>query len=515
MNEQQKRNEEMIEIDLARLFNAVLQKAWYVVVAAILGACLSFAYTLLAVTPTYESAAMFYVNNSAFSLGEASLSITNGDLVTSRGLVESYLVILNTEDCINEVIDYSDVKRTYSEVKRMLSAEAVNETEIFKVTVTSPDPEEAEDIASAIAYILPKRISNIIEGTSAKIVNTAKIPSRPSSPSYTKNTVIGFAMGLLLSVAVIVFFELGDVTVRDEEDIQQSCKYPILAIVPDMVSSRKRSHYYSSYDKDNPQKKLSTLGGKKQDLSQSAFIGDNINFAAKEAYKLLRTKIQFSFADKNACHVIGMSSAFSGEGKSLSAVNVAYAMSQLNKKVLLIDCDMRRPTIAKKLGIREKPGFSSYLTGQMGADELIQLCGIENNEGAFHVIAAGECPPNPVELLSSENMASVLTSLRKVYDYIIIDLPPVGEVSDAMSVAEQLDGMLLVVRQDLCNRHGLSNAVRQFEFVDTKILGVIYNCKNESKGGYGKRYGYGYGKGYYRKYYKYSNYEHSAEQREK
>jgi capsular exopolysaccharide synthesis family protein len=176
---------------------------------------------------------------------------------------------------------------------------------------------------------------------------------------------------------------------------------------------------------------------------------------------------------------------------------------------------MRRPTIAKKLGIREKPGFSSYLTGQMGADELIQLCGIENNEGAFHVIAAGECPPNPVELLSSENMVSVLASLRNVYDYIIIDLPPVGEVSDAMSVAELLDGMLLVVRQDLCNRLGLSNAVRQFEFVDTKILGVIYNCKNESKGGYGKRYGYGYGKGYYRRYYKYSNYEHNSERKEK
>ena len=502
MNEQQIRNEELMDIDLTRLINAVMKKAWYVVIAAVFGAAISFAITLFVISPKYESAAMFYVNNSNLTLGEASLSISSGDLTTSRNLVESYLVILETEDCINEVIDYSEVKRTYSEVKKMLSADAVNETEIFKVTVTCEDPVEAEQIASAIAYTLPKRISNVIEGTSAKIVNTAKVPSSPSSPSYTKNTVIGFAMGLVLSIAIIVFFELGDVTVRNEDDIKQSCKYPILASVPDMTSAGKGGYY--RYDMNGPQKKkIRHAGGKKVSDGRSRFVGEEISFAATEAYKLLRTKLQFSFADDNDCHVIGISSALSGEGKSLTAINLAYTLTQLDKKVLLIDCDMRRPTMAKKLGIRGKPGLSSFLTSQIGPEDLIQFFEVSNTEYAFHVIVAGETPPNPVELLSSARMTNALAGLRRIYDYIILDLPPVGEVSDAMSVAKKIDGMLLVARQNLCNRLALRDGIRQFEFVDTKILGIVFNCARDHMGSNAK--------GYYKRYYKsYSSYENAA-----
>ena len=181
-------------------------------------------------------------------------------------------------------------------------------------------------------------------------------------------------------------------------------------------------------------------------------MGSGMSFAASEAYKLLRTKLQFSFAGDNSCRVIGLSSALSGEGKSLTAINLAYSLSQLNKRVILIDCDMRRPTLAEKLDLRKRPGLSSYLTGQSRLKELIQFCGIKNDENAFHVIAAGQNPPNPVELLSSDKMAAVLEMLRQNYDYVILDLPPVGEVSDAMAVAKILDGMLLVVRQNYCNR---------------------------------------------------------------
>jgi len=471
-----------LEIDLQRLINALLNKAWLIGLVAIICAVVTLLGTVFFVTPLYQSSAMFYVNNSALSLGEASVSISSSDLSVSRGLVKSYIVILNSRETLNDVVDYAGVNRTYTEVKNMLTAEAVDSTEIFRVTVTSPDPQEAEQIAEAVTYILPKRISSIVEGTSAKIVDSAVLPTKPSSPSYVKNAMLGFAVGMLLIAAYVVIREMLDVTVRTEEDIADSCKYPILAAVPDMVVHSKGGSYYG-YGKPRTEEK-----GKFNKANRTELVGGNISFAAAEAYKLLRTKLQFSFVDEEGCRVIGVSSSMTGEGKSLSAVNLAYSASQLGKRVLLVDCDMRRPTLQDKLPIRKTPGLSEFLTGQSFADNLIQMCGIKEDEYAFHAISSGHNPPNPMELLSSARMERMLSRLRQNYDYIILDLPPVGEVGDALAVSKLTDGILVVVRQNLCDRLALNAAIRQFEFVDAKILGVIFNCTTEDGSKYGKRY---------------------------
>ena len=487
------KNEE-VEIDLQRVFSAVWKRAWLVAIVSVVCAVATLLGTLFFITPEYQAAAKFYVNNSSISVGSASVSISSGDLVTSRNLVDSYIVILKTRETLNDVIDYAGVNRTYSEVKGMLTAEAVDETEIFQVTVTSTDPQEAEKIANAIAYILPKRIGTIIEGTSAKVVEAAVVPSAPSSPSYTKNTLVGFLMGFVLSVAAVALLEIFDTTIRTEEDVMQICKHPILAAVPDMAAPSKGGSYYYGYGNDRKKGSRKPHSSGKGAIKQPVLIGGEISFAASEAYKLLRTKLQFSFADDNNSRVIAVSSALSGEGKSLSAVNLAYTLSELGEKVILLDCDMRRPTLAEKLGIKKKPGLSSYLTGQSELVNLVQPCNIKDDENAFHVIAAGQNPPNPIELLSSARMEVALKTLRKVYDYVILDLPPISEVSDAMAVAKETDGILLVIRQNYCDRVALSDTVRQFEFINAKILGVVFNCTSEHSGKYGK--------GYYKKYYK-------------
>ena len=496
MNEQMEKNNGFLEVSMWRLVNEVLKKSWMVALVSIISAvvvCLISAYVI---TPKYESSAMFYVNNSNFSLGDASVSITSNDITASKSLVESYIVILDTRNSLNDVIDYAGVDRTYKEVREMLTAESVNDTEIFKVTVTSADPEEAEKIADAISYILPKRISSIVEGTSAKIVDTAVMPVVPSSPNITTNTLLGFLLGFVVAVAVIVLRELMDVTVRTEEDLTMSCPHPILATVPNMAATSKGGYYYTGYGQSRHKKQNIQDVIHKQDVP---LIGEKISFAAKEAYKLLRTKLQFSFTDDSDCRVIGVSSALAGEGKSLTSANLAYFLSQLDKKVILIDCDMRRPSLNEKLPIEKMPGLSNCLSGQSSVAELIQPCGLPGAETAFSVIAAGRNPPNPIELLSSARMSKMLAALRKAYDYIILDLPPVAEVSDAMAVAQETDGMLLVVRQNYGNRVALSAAVREFEFVEAKLLGVVYNCTHDSANGYG--YGKRYYKRYYRRYY--------------
>ncbi|MBR6792916.1 MAG: polysaccharide biosynthesis tyrosine autokinase [Clostridia bacterium] len=489
MNDKIQQKNETVEIDLKRLWKAVWRRFWIICTAAILGAVISLAATYYLITPMYRSSAMFYVNNSSISMGEASLSITSSDINASKSLVETYAVILKSRSCLNDVIDYANLDYTYEQLRNMIVASSVNDTEVFQVVVTGPDPAEAERIANAIAYILPNQITDIVEGTSAKIVDYAVAAASPSSPSYTRNVFLGFMLGLALALCLIVVRALFDITIRTEEDVEQCTKYPILAAIPDMALPSKGDGYYA-YGRS---KKRSGKHAKKPVVSgENSVIGKEISFASAEAYKLLRTKLQFSFVDEITCPVIGISSALVGEGKSLSSVNLAYSLSQLDKKILLIDCDMRRPSLSVKLPIQKSPGLSEYLTGQIEMEEAIQQCQVDD-EGGFTIIASGHNPPNPLELLSSAKMAAAIETLREHFDYIILDLPPVGEVSDALAAAKLANGTLLVVRQDYCDTHALSSTVNQFDFIHTRVLGILMNGVTEPAAGYGKKY--------YKKYY--------------
>ncbi len=496
------RNEEL-EIDLQRLFGALVQRAWMIIIASVLGALLSFGVTHYLITPMYESTAMFYVNNGSLSVGGASLNLSASDLSVSKNLVDSYIVILETRETLNDVADYAEVDRSYSEMKGMIQASAVNSTEIFKVVVTSADPVEAEKIADAVSYILPKRISNIVEGTSAQIVDHAVLPSKPSSPNVMKNTALGLILGFVLSVGAICIYEIFNIMIRSEEDVEQCCSYPVLAVVPDMRSASKGGYYYYSHKQEGRRRKKSRKKAvKRKNLAlgenELAFVGTNLGFTAAEAYKMLGTKVQFSFADEQDSHVICVSSSLPGEGKSLTSINLAHSLSQLNKRVLLVDCDLRKPSVAQKLGIAQTPGLSNHLVRQNEMADVVQQL-VLSGEVKLDVIPAGDIPPNAVELLSSDRMKRMMDDLRKMYDVIILDLPPIKEVSDAMVVSKISDGMLLVARENYCDRVLLSTSVKQFEFVNAKILGVVLNCakeRDENNRKYGKYYSryYGYGK---------------------
>lgn len=486
---------EGMEIDLQRIWRAVWNKVWVVILACIISTSLAFAGTWYLITPEYQSSALFYVNNNNLSLGDVSVGITSSDISASKSLVDTYVVILNTRSSINMVIDYAEVDRSYTELKEMISASAVNDTEIFEVVVTSPDPQEAEKIANAIAEILPKRISSIVEGSSSKVVDYAVIPSQPSSPSYINNMMLGFLVGLMLSVLGIALAEIADVTIKSEEDIEHCCTYPILASVPDMEVPTKGGYY-----RKRNEGKYMTPSPKTPRL-----IGNDISFTASEAYKLLRTKLQFSFADDKKSRVFVISSTLAGEGKSLTAINLAHAMAQLDKRVLLIDCDMRRPTLAEKLSMHKLPGLANYLAGHVDLPDVIQHKQLKGLNLPLDIVAAGNNPPNPIELLSSGKMKRMLEMLKESYDYIILDLPPVGEVSDAMVAAKLADGVLLVARQNYCDRRAFRDVVSQFEFIQARILGIMINCATEHGAGYGGKYKY-YKYGKYKRYYRYSKY---------
>lgn len=514
MKEKHTEKNDVVEIDLKQIWFALIKRVWILLITAVIGASVFFTGTKLLITPEYKSYAQFYVNNNSMSFGETSFSLTSSDIMASKSLVETYIVILKSRNCLNDVINTAGVNYSYGQIRGMISAYSVNETEVFEVAVTSTKPEEAERIANAIAEVLPKKIASIVESTSAKIVDYAVKPSSPSSPNVKRNTLLGFVLGFAITAVIIVIRTIFDTTIRSEEDVTQNIDHPVLACVPDMVVQAKGGYYYSSYGKKkggyyssayaSASKKANGKSGSTNTSEEVKLIGKDISFAASEAYKLLRTKLQFSFVDEVRCPIIGISSAMAGEGKSLSAINLAYSLAQLEKKVLLIDCDMRRPSLFNRLPVQKAPGLSNYLTSQVEREEIIQKCKLDDEQG-FDVIASGNNPPNPIELISSVKMARVLEDLRDYYDYIIVDLPPVGEVSDALVAAKLVDGILLVVRQDYCTTTALGDAVEQFEFIESKILGMVMNCISEGGSRYGKRYY----KKYYSKY-KYHNYAYAA-----
>lgn len=213
-------------------------------------------------------------------------------------------------------------------------------------------------------------------------------------------------------------------------------------------------------------------------------LGSNLNFAAAEAYKLLRTNLDFSLPGEKKSKVIGVTSALRGEGKSTTAVNIAYTMAQSGGKVLLIEADLRLPTLAKRVRAKSKPGLSNLLVGQCSGNDTLQRSELIQN---LWVITAGDIPPNPAELLGSSNMAATVKALADVFDVIILDLPPVTAVSDALIISKLVDGMLIVVRQDYCDRGSADEVVRQLRFVDAKILGFVMTGADTQKKNY-KRY---------------------------
>lgn len=240
-----KKTDEFIEIDIIRLFKIVLKKIWAVILSAVIFGAGTFGFTYLFIEPTYEARTLLYVNNSSFSVGNTSFNISTSSLSAAQELVNTYIVILKARTSLNEIIEYADLDRDYLELQDMISAAPVNSTEIFEVVVTSTNPAESEKIANAIATLLPKRIAEIVDGSSVRVVDYAIVPTTRSGPSYALNSFIGLLIGIVLSVAIIIIRELFDVFVREEQYITQTYSYPILAAIPNMRNS-KSGGYYSS-----------------------------------------------------------------------------------------------------------------------------------------------------------------------------------------------------------------------------------------------------------------------------
>lgn len=226
----------------------------------------------------------------------------------------------------------------------------------------------------------------------------------------------------------------------------------------------------------------------------------NLKFTATEQYKLLRTNLSFTLPEEDGCAIVGITSAMRGEGKSTTAVNLSYVLAESGKKVLLIDGDLRLPSVAKKMKLANSPGLTDLLKG----NESMQMSNFKSELFSnWYILPSGELPPNPSELLGSKRMENILKHFSKSFDYIIFDLPPVNIVSDALTVSKFISGMVVVIREDYTEKKELETCFRQLKLSDVKVLGCVINEAKNGRGSYGK---YKY-KRYYKYYKTYGNYD--------
>ena len=441
----------------------VARRRWRIVAGWFLAAISVAAIVTIQATPQYASEARLFVSTAQ---SDTSAAYQGGLFSAER--VTSYADLVSGRELSSRVASRLDLESPPEELAEQISAVVVPETVILQLTVVDSDPRQARRLAQTYADELTKFVAELETNPGAQrapikasIVDAASLPSSPVSPQPVRNLALGALLGLLLGLVTAVVRELLDTSVKSNEDVSQAVGAPVMGSI--------------AYDSNAPRKPLVTS------LDSHA--------PRVEAFRVLRTNMQFVDVDKDS-KVFVVTSSLPQEGKTTTSENLAITLAQAGQRVALVDGDLRRPKIADNLRLESAVGLTTVLVGHLSLDNAIQNSSIEN----LWVLTSGATPPNPSELLQSHAMTDVLTRLRKTFDVIVIDAPPLLPVTDAALLTSQSDGALIVVRHGKTTKDQLRHAVERLEAVGGRTLGVVLNMVPHRRSA--DAYGYGYGYGY-------------------
>lgn len=234
-------------IDVLHIAKSVWRRIWLVLLVAIIAGGFGFSVSAFLIKPTYSSTIMLYVNNSSFSLGNTSFSISSSEITAAQSLVKTYGEILDNRTTLERVIDKADVDYTAEKLSDRIKSGSSNNTEIMYVTVTTNDPYESANIANCIAEVLPVRIAEIVDGASMEVVDSAVPNLKKVAPSVTQYTAIGLALGALIAVVILVVAAMLDDRIHDEDYIIETYEYPILAKIPNLTNADTGKYKYNYY----------------------------------------------------------------------------------------------------------------------------------------------------------------------------------------------------------------------------------------------------------------------------
>jgi capsular exopolysaccharide synthesis family protein len=337
---------------------------------------------------------------------------------------------------------------------------------------------------SLLTHLKDANVSAGLRATNIHVIDRGVPPTRPIRPDKTRNIVFALAAGLGLGIGLALTLEALDNSIKSAQEIERLTDLPTLAIVP--IAHNNKLGYESTASVHRL-----PMVGQDQRIPPALAVIKRPGAPISEAYRALRTSVLLSTADRPP-QVLLVTSSQPGEGKTVTALNLALTMAQKGGRVLLMDGDMRRPGVARALKLSIAKGLSGILTGayEYGPELLSTL---EQVQGLYF-LSSGPIPPNPAELLCSLKMEALLKQLRGDFDHIIIDSPPVLPITDPTILSSIVDGVILVVECEVTTRAALSRACGVIEHAGGKILGTVLNKVDTRRDGY---YGYRYYHGYY------------------
>lgn len=335
------------------------------------------------------------------------------------------------------------------------------------------------------------------------IMSVATMPHGAINKGVSRIGVMGFFLGLILGVILAVIREMFDTSIGTIEEVERTLKMTVLAVIPHIqMDDQPKQPAKQPADKDT--KDLPKINVRFRPGLITQF---NPKDPCAEAYRILRTNLEY-LSFQHPLRVILMTSATMQEGKSTTLANLAITFAQQGKRILILECNLRRPSLYRLFGLEKGPGISDILIekaewqncvknvtdlalGEFQLEEILSIPGLEN----FHIITYGQTPPNPAELLSSARMDELITDVRDQFDFVLVDAPPLLPVADSMVLSTKVDGVVLVYRAGSVPRSSIKLAKERLETVQANILGVVLNdIRPETSGAhytsvYSKYYG--------------------------
>lgn len=428
-------------------FLSVIRRRWISVVALVgVGVAVASLLSFVILTPKYESKSTVFLSVDVRDTTDAYAA-----LFFAQTRAASYADLAQSEELSQRVIDTLDLDMTAGELAAEISAEVVESTSLIELKVTDENARRAQTIndeltAQFTTYIAELETPGGAAGgdsqVTAQVTNKASYNPSQVTPRTTLYLVVAAIVGLLLGIALAVLREVLDRTIRTASHVAAITDTPVLASI-----------------------------GFDTDMRSAPLLTDLGGFAARtEAFRLLRTNLQFIDLDHEPRSLV-ISSAVPGEGKTMTATNLAVALAQTGRRTLIVDADLRRPRVASTLGLDPAVGVTTALVGKAEIQDAIQV----HEPSGLHVLASGAKPPNPTEILQSRVTKDLLARLRASYDIVIIDAPPLLPVADASVLSTLADGLILVVRHGSTTRDQVEEAVNRVQHVGGRLYGVVVN----------------------------------------
>jgi polysaccharide biosynthesis transport protein len=415
-------------------------------------------------------------------MDEIDRQIEQQKKIAARTIIDSYNTALGREKYLTKAVD--DQKNLVNQL-----AEKTIQYNIIKREADS----NHELYNGLLDRMKEANVSAGLKESNIHVVDPAVIPTGPVKPRVLLNLAIGLVLGLALGVGLAFFQEYLDKTLKTADDVEQLLRLPALGVLPRFGLPESSKHLDAGPEDGAPDEEaLLVAAGPNGHRVMAPAI--QASPQAVEAFRSLRTSVLLSASP--VPRLILVTSALPSEGKTTTAVNLGATLASLGNRVVVVDCDMRRPACHRSTGVENNPGFVQCLTGHVDlASAVLPVPGVEN----LSVVPCGPIPPNPAEVLSSPVAADLLRRLRTQFEYVLVDSPPLMSVADGRILATLVDAVVLVARAHSTPYDVVRRARALLYGSGSRILGVALNDVDVMRNGFGYQqyqYGYGYGYGY-------------------